>query len=270
MKTFELHRPGTLDGAAALLADHPDARMLAGGMTLVPSMKLRLNSPAVIVDLGALEQLRGIREEKGALVIGALTTHATVAASEVVGRCIPSLAALAGGIGDPQVRNRGTIGGSVANNDPAADYPAALLALDATIVTDRRSIPAADFFVGMFETALVPGEIVTQIVFPRPKASAYCKFASPASRYALVGVYVAQTAAGVRVSVTGAASAVFRCTAIESALAESFTAETLAHIRIPSDELVSDIHADAAYRAHLIGVLARHAVEKILDPGVRH
>lgn len=263
MRAFEYQRPESLRDASAALGAGTDTRPLAGGMTLIPAMKMRLSTPETVVDLGGLGELRGIRVSSSGIAIGAMTKHAEVAGSSEVRAAIPALAALAGGIGDPQVRNRGTVGGSIANNDPAADYPAAVLALDATVKTTMRSIPAAEFFTGMFETALKPGEIITEVVFPLPVAAAYEKFRSNASRYALVGVFVARSAAGTRVAVTGAASRVFRATHLERALDEKFSAEALAKVRFPSEGLNSDLHADAEYRAHLIGVLAQRAVAKL-------
>jgi carbon-monoxide dehydrogenase medium subunit len=217
-----------------------------------------------LVDLGSISELRGIRVSAEAVTIGAMTSHAEIDRSTEIRRAIPALADLAGGIGDPQVRNRGTLGGSIANNDPSADYPAAVLGLGATVITSTRKIPADAFFTGMFETALKAGEIITAVSFPVPSGAAYEKFRSPASRYALVGVFVARTPAGVRVAVTGAAPAVFRASAFETALKEQFSVEALARIRVPADGLNSDMHGDAEYRAHLIGVLARRAVGRIL------
>lgn len=267
MRSFEYLKPGSLSDAGKALAASPEAKLLAGGMTLVPAMKMRLTSPPTIVDLGGLAELRGIQAGNGELVIGAMTRHADVAASPEVQRAIPALSALAGGIGDPQVRNRGTIGGSIANNDPAADYPSALLALDATVITSKRRIAAAEFFTGMFQTALEPGEIIRQVSFPVPSLAAYEKFRSPASRYALVGVFVARTAAGVKVAVTGAAPVVFRATQIENLLSEQFAPEVLEGFRFPADGLNSDMHGDAAFRANLIGVLARRAVARLAPAG---
>lgn len=260
MRSFEYLRPGTLAEAGKALAASTEAKLMAGGMTLVPAMKMRLTSPSAIVDLGGIADLRGVRIAGGELVIGAMTRHADVAASPDVKRAIPALAALAGGIGDPQVRNRGTLGGSIANNDPAADYPAALLALGATVITTRRKIAAEKFFTGMFETALEPGEIIQQVSFPVPLMAAYEKFRSPASRYALVGVFVAKSASGVRVAVTGAAPLVFRAPDIERLLSEKFAPDILAGFRFPANGLNADMHGDAEFRANLVGVLARRAV----------
>jgi carbon-monoxide dehydrogenase medium subunit len=260
MYAFEYHRPQSLSGAITDLAN-PDAKALAGGMTLLPTMKQRLASPAALIDLRNVRELTGIAREGDNLVIGAMTRHADVARSNVVQAAIPALAALAGGIGDPHVRNMGTIGGSLANNDPSADYPAAALALGATIVTNKRRIGAQDFFTGLFETALETGELITQVSFPIPQRAAYMKFPNPASRYALVGVFVAKTAAGVRVTVTGAgANGVFRLGEFETPLNANFSAAALDGVSAPASGLNSDLHADADYRAHLIGVMARRAV----------
>jgi aerobic carbon-monoxide dehydrogenase medium subunit len=264
MRTFDYQSPISLSDATAALASEPEARLLAGGMTLIPALKMRLAAPSALVDLGRLNDLRGIKVAGNVVTLGAMTTHAEVAVSSDVRKAIPALAELAGGIGDPQVRNRGTIGGSIANNDPAADYPAALLGLAATVATTKRTIPAGAFFSAMFETALDKGEIVTAINFPVPLAAAYEKFRSPASRYALVGVFIARTTGGVRVAVTGAAPCVFRSTEIESALSAKFTPEAIGGVRISSAGLNSDVHGDADYRAHLIGVLAKRAVERVL------
>ena len=261
MYQFTYHRPDSLSAAVAQLASDGDAKALAGGQTLLPTMKQRLAAPSAIVDLGKIAELVGISREGDAIVIGAMTRHADVATNQAVRQAIPALAELAGEIGDPQVRNKGTIGGSLANNDPAADYPAAALALGATIVTNKREIAAESFFKGLFETALEAGELIVKVRFPIPQKAAYQKFPNPASRYALVGVFVAKTSAGVRVTVTGAgANGVFRADAIETALASNFSAAALAGVSVPADGLNSDIHADAAYRAHLIGVLAKRAV----------
>lgn len=261
MYAFEYHRPTSLDDALALLAEHEDGKVMAGGMTLIPTLKQRLAMPTDIVDLGAVAELRGIREENGTLVIGALTLHADVAHSEEVKCLIPALSHLAEGIGDAQVRNRGTIGGSICNNDPAADYPGALVGLGATVVTNTREIAAEDFFTGMFETALEPGEIVTAVRFPKPTAAAYVKFPNPASRYAVVGSFVARTDGGVRVAITGAGPCVFRWADAEAALASDFTAGALDGLTVDPTDLNSDIHASAEYRAHLVKVMTKRAVE---------
>lgn len=263
MYPFSYHKPSSTRQAAGLLARKEDAKLLAGGQTLLPTMKQRLASPANLIDLGAVGDLKGIEKKGRAVVIGAMTTHAEVASSKVVQEAIPALAALAEGIGDPHVRNKGTIGGSVANNDPAADYPAACLALGATIVTNKRKIAADAFFTGMFETALEDGEIITKVSFPMPGKAAYAKFPNPASRYALVGTFVAKRGAEVRVAVTGAgASGVFRWADAEAALKARFASKSLDGVVAKAKGLNSDIHADADYRAHLIGVMTRRAVDK--------
>jgi aerobic carbon-monoxide dehydrogenase medium subunit len=259
MYAFTYHQPNNVAAAVALLGE--DCKLLAGGQTLLPTMKQRLASPASIVELTKVSELSGIGREGDAIVIGAMTRHADVAASAAVHQAIPALAALAGTIGDPHVRNRGTIGGSLANNDPAADYPAAALALGATIVTNKRELAAEAFFQGLFETALGDGEIIVKVRFPIPQKAAYEKFRNPASRFALVGVFVAQTKDGARVAVTGAgAGGVFRIAALEAALAANFAPAALNGLTVPADGLNTDMHADAAYRAHLIVVLAKRAV----------
>jgi carbon-monoxide dehydrogenase medium subunit len=260
MYSFNYHRPLSLKEAAQFFSAAAEGKLVSGGMTLIPTLKQRLASPSDLIDLGGISELSGISEKGGALVIGATTTHAEVAASKTVQSKIPALAALAEGIGDPQVRHRGTIGGSIANNDPAADYPAGLLGLGATVKTDRREIAADDFFKGMFETALEDGEIVTSISFPIPKKAGYAKFPNPASRYAVVGVMVAQGPAGTRVAVTGAGPAVFRVAAMEKALDGNFSPSAIESISVPAKGLNADIHASAEYRAHLVGVMARRAV----------
>ena len=260
MYAFTHYRPTSVNAAVAELA-REDAKLLAGGQTLIPTMKQRLASPAAIVDLSRIAELAGIKREGDAIVIGAMTRHADVATSEVVKAAIPALATLAGGIGDPAVRNRGTIGGSLANNDPAADYPAGALALSATIVTNKRQILADNYFTGMFETALAADEIITQVKFPIPQKAAYMKFPNPASRYALVGVFVAKGPGGVRVAVTGAGSSgVFRVPEFEKALAVNFSPAAIDGHKVPASGLSSDLHADADYRSHLIGVMAKRAV----------
>lgn len=265
MYDFNYQKASSVSDAAAKLAAAADGKLLAGGQTLIAAMKLRLASPSDLIDLRDIAELRGIRKESGALVIGAMTTHAQIAESAEVAKAIPALAHLAGGIGDRMVRNMGTLGGSVANNDPAADYPAAVLALGATIATNQRKITADDFFTGMYETALEPGEILTSIAFPLPKRAGYIKFNNPASRYAIVGVCVAHTANDVRVAVTGAGPSVFRVPAMEAALAKKFSPDAIADIKVPADDLSSDIHASAEYRAHLITVIAKRVVEQALS-----
>ncbi len=260
MYTFEYLRPDTLSEAVSALRTHEDAKLVAGGHTLIPTLKQRLASPSHVVDLQALAELRKIESLPGGVGIGALARHGEVARSSTVTSSIPALAALASRIGDPQVRNRGTLGGSIANADPAADYPAALVALAATVCTSTRRIAADDFFVDLFETALEPDEIVTAVEFPAPLRAAYLKFPNPASRYAIVGVMVAQSDAGVRVAVTGAGPRVFRVAEMEAALSKRFVPESVADIHIPPDGLNSDIHASDEYRAHLVTVMARRAV----------
>ena len=260
MYDFAYEKPTALAAAVASLAGDMDAKALAGGQTFIPVLKQRLNKPSTVVDLAALG-LTGITVTADSVTIGAMTTHGEVALSAAVQKAIPALANLASMIGDWQVRHRGTIGGSLANNDPSACYPSAVLALGATIVTDRRSIAADDYFQGMFTTALEQGEIITKVIFPIPQKAAYQKFRNPASRYAMVGVFVAKTAAGVRVAVTGAAQGgVFRHAAFEAALSANFSPDAIAGIATSADDLNSDIHASAEYRAHLIGVMAKRAV----------
>jgi aerobic carbon-monoxide dehydrogenase medium subunit len=260
MYEFEYSRATSLDDAASRLGSDEDARLVSGGMTLLPTLKLRLAKPSQLIDLAGLPELKGIREEGDAVVIGAMTRHGDVHRSDVVKRAIPALAQMAGMIGDPAVRNRGTIGGSIANNDPAADYPAAIVALNATVRTNKREIAADDFFTGLFETALQSGEIVTAVRFPKVAQANYQKFRNPASRYAIVGVFVAKTPSGVRVAVTGAGPCVFRISEMEAALGGNFTADAIKDIQIPADGLNTDIHASAEYRAHLVNVMARRAV----------
>jgi aerobic carbon-monoxide dehydrogenase medium subunit len=263
MYAFDYLRAASLEDAQRALKVQPGAKLLAGGQTLIPSLKLRLNRTDLVIDLGGIAGLNAIERRGDTLAIAAMATHAEVAASPAVKASVPGLAPLAEDIGDPHVRNRGTIGGSIANNDPAADYPAAVLALGAVLRTSKRTIAAEDYFRGLFAT-FDEDEILTEIAFPIPKRFAYAKFRNPASRFALVGVAVADTASGVRVAVTGAgASGVFRVPAMEAALAKSFVPEALKDVRADS-ALASDIHADADYRAHLIGVMARRAVQSML------
>jgi aerobic carbon-monoxide dehydrogenase medium subunit len=265
MYAFDYHRASSIDEAQSLLAAGNEGKLLAGGMTLIPTLKLRLASPSHVVDLGGIANLKGIEVTADAVTIKAMTTHAVVAGSEAVRTAIPALSTLAGGIGDQQVRHRGTMGGSVANNDPAADYPAGCLGLGATIMTDRREIAADDFFQGLFQTALDPDEIIVAIRFPRPARAAYVKFANPASRYAIVGVFLSCGDGGSRVAVTGAGeNGVFRCESIERALTSDFSEVALEKVPISADGLFSDIHGTAEYRAHLIRVLAQRAVAACL------
>jgi len=263
MYAFTFERPASLADAQRA-AQAGGAKVLAGGQTLLASMKLRLAQPETLVDLGGIAELAGVRREGNALVIGAMTRHADVATNADVRSAIPALADLAGGIGDRQVRAMGTIGGSLANNDPAACYPAGVLALNATIQTTQRKIAADDFFQGIFATALNDGELITGVSFPIPKKAAYLKFKQPASRFALIGVFVAQTDSGVRVAVTGGGSGVFRHTGLEQALAKSFTPESAAGVKVDAGDLSGDLHASAAYRANLISVLTQRAVAKAL------
>lgn len=263
MYAFTYHRPATARQAASLLAKKGDAKLLAGGHTLLPTMKQRLAAPGALIDLAACADLKGIERKGRTLVIGAMTTHGEVAESALVREAIPGLADLAAHIGDPHVRHRGTIGGSVANNDPAADYPAALLALGATVVTNRRKLSADEFFTGLYETALEEGEIITKVVFPLVSKAAYAKFRNPASRYAMVGVFVAKRGSEIRVTVTGAGEGgVFRWPEAEAALAARFAPKSLDGLKHTAEGINADMHADAEYRAHLIGVMAKQAVAK--------
>jgi len=255
------HRARSVEEAVELLGEAEDGQLLAGGQTLIPTMKARLAAPSDLVDISGIAELSGVRESAGTLEIGAMTTHAVVAASDVVRAQIPELAALARGIGDPAVRHRGTLGGSLANNDPAACYPAAVLALGAVVVTNAREIAAEEFFQGMFATDLDEGEIVVAVRFPVPARAAYAKFAQPASRYAMAGVFVADTPDGPRVAVTGAGEdGVFRSEALEAALSGGWSAEAVAAVEVPAEGLVTDLHGSADYRAALIGAMAEKAV----------
>ncbi|MCK9993179.1 MAG: aerobic carbon-monoxide dehydrogenase medium subunit [Alphaproteobacteria bacterium] len=264
MYQFEYHRPKSLDEVTALLARCENPKILAGGMTLLATMKQRLAAPSDLIDLQDIAGMTGISVDAKNVAIGAMTPHHDVATSRDVAGAIPALAFLAGRIGDPLVRHRGTIGGSIANNDPSADYPSACLALGATIVTNVREIAADDYFRGMFETALKENEIITRIIFPIPQRAAYQKFPNPASRYAMVGVFVVKGANGVRVAVTGAGPGVFRMTAMEAALAKNFTSAALEGIAAPAEEMLQDMHASSEYRAALIGVMAKRAVAAML------
>jgi carbon-monoxide dehydrogenase medium subunit len=263
MHTFEYHRPASTKDALSL-GKKEEARYLAGGQSLVQAMKLRLSSPSDLVDLGTIKELAGIKASGSGVEIGAMTRHADVAASPEVKKAIPALAALAGIIGDRQVRHMGTMGGSLANSDPAADYPAAVLALGATITTNKRKIEADDYFKGLYETALEPGELITSVAFPAPKRAAYMKFKNPASRFAIVGVFVADFGGKVRVGVTGAGSCAFRQADMEKALTAKFAPESVANIKVKPEGLNNDLHASPEYRAHLITVMAKRAVEAAL------
>ena len=261
MYEFKYHRPTTVRQAAGLLARQEEAKLLAGGHTLIPTMKLRLAGPKHIIDMSKIEGLSGIEMKGRSLVIGALTPHVEVATTPVVKENIPALADLAGLIGDPAVRHRGTIGGSVANNDPNADYPAAILGLGATVITNKRRIAADEFFKGLFTTALEDDEIIVRVQFPKVNKAAYVKFPNPASRFALVGVFVSKRGSDIRVAVTGAGSnGGFRVASFEEALKKRFGPKSLEGMTIPEDGMSSDIHGSAEYRAHLVGVLARRAV----------
>jgi aerobic carbon-monoxide dehydrogenase medium subunit len=265
MYSFDYQRPSTI--AAAIDASNGDARYLAGGQSLVQAMRLRLSNAPRVVDLGAVAELRGLSVNDQHVVVGAMTRHAEVAHSAEVRKLIPGLAELAEGIGDQMVRNMGTIGGSLANADPAACYPAAVLALNAAIKTDRRTIAADDFFLGLYETALEPGELIVSVSFPKVERSAYIKFKQPASRFAVVGVFVAKSNAGVRVAVTGAQSSVFRATALEQAFSRDFRPEAASGIELESRDMAADMHAAPDYRAALVSVLAARAVAKALGRG---
>lgn len=259
MYDFAYHKPGSVADAVKLLAD-PDAKAISGGHTLLPALKHRLNKPSALVDLSGIAELRGIKRAGNAIVIGALTRHVEVANSAEVKAAIPALAYLASHIGDVQVRNRGTIGGSVSNNDPAADYPAAVLGLGATIHTSSRKIAADDFFLGMFTTALEPGEILTAVEFPIVDKAGYAKMKNPASRYVMAGVFVSKAGGAVRVAVNGAGPCVFRQADMEKALAANWSADAVAAIKQSAADLNSDIHGSAEYRAHLVTVMAKRAV----------
>jgi carbon-monoxide dehydrogenase medium subunit len=264
MYDFAYHKPTSIADAVKLLAADPDAKPISGGHTLLPALKHRLNRPSALVDLSGIAELKGIRREGDAIVIGAMTRHVEVATDATIAAAIPALSRMAGTIGDTQVRNRGTMGGSLANNDPAADYPAAVLALGGTLVTSTRQIAADDFFQGMFTTALEPGELLVAIRLPVPEKCGYAKMKNPASRYSMAGVFVAKGPVGVRVAVNGAGPGVFRVAAMEQALAANWSPDAVAAISIPADDLNSDIHASAEYRAHLVTVMAKRAV---LDAG---
>jgi carbon-monoxide dehydrogenase medium subunit len=262
MYALKYHRAGSLAEAQELVGKSDDAKILAGGQTLIPTLKQRLAQPSDLVDISKLNELSGVTMSSDTVTIGAGTKHAEVASNADIAKAIPALAYLAGLIGDPHVRHMGTLGGSIANNDPAADYPAALVGLGATVHTTKRSISAEDFFVDMFETALEDTEIVTKVDFPIPERAAYEKFPNPASRYAMVGVFVAKSSAGVKVAVTGAAPCVFRSSDMEAALAASFNAAAIENIKVAADDLNGDLHGSAEYRAHLVSVMAQRAVAK--------
>ena len=260
MYDFEYQRATSTDDATSRYSAAEDARFLAGGMTLIPVLKQRLDQPSDVVDLGDLDDMRGISEEGGAIVIKAMTTHHAVNTSDLVASKIPALAHLAGTIGDQMVRNRGTIGGSLANNDPAASYPCAVLALNATIKTDKREIAADDFFTGMFDTALDEGELILSVSFPITEEAGYRHFPNPASRFPIVGSFVAKGSDGVRVAITGAGPCAFRVTEFEEALSGGLNPDAIRDIKVSDDGLNTDIHASAEYRAHLINVMTRRAM----------
>ncbi len=261
MYNFDYKRVSSLDEAVSALKSASDGSLLAGGMTILPTIKQRLAQPSDLIDIAGVEVLRGVTEDGDNIVIGATTTHQAVADSSEVQAKIPALAELANHIGDPQIRNRGTIGGSIANNDPAADYSAACLGLAATIRTNSREIAADDYFKGLFETALEDGEVITAVSFPAPEKACYVKFPNPASRYAMVGAFVAKSKDGVRVAITGAGQdGVFRQSEMEDALTANFAADAIAGISNSPTNLNSDIHASSEYRAHLIGVMVKRAV----------
>ena len=261
MYAFDIKRPAKLKKALKVLKKKDDAQVLGGGQTLIPTLKQRLAAPGVLVSLTGISNLSGIKDEGDSIKIGATTTHAEVAADGT----IPAVSALAGGIGDPAVRNRGTIGGSLANNDPSACYPAAALGLCATIITNKREISADDFFTGLFETALQEGEIIKAVRFPKPDAAAYAKFDQPASRFALVGVFVSKCNGDVRVAVTGASEdGVFRWADAESALAEDFSVASIEGLVPGADGMIGDIHGSPEYRAHLVAVMTKRAVAAAL------
>src|SRR3954465_734973 len=264
MHAFEYHRPSTTKDALALGMQKPEGRYLAGGQSLVQAMKLRLSSPSDLIDLGAIGDLKALSADSGSVSIGAMVRHAEVAASPAVQKAIPALAQLAGIIGDRQVRHMGTIGGALANSDPAADYPAAVLGLGATITTNKRKIEADKFFKGLYETALEGSELITSVSFPAPKRAAYMKFKNPASRFAIVGVFVADFGGKVRVGVTGAGPSAFRQSEMEKALSAKFAPESVANMKLKAEGLNNDLHASPEYRAHLITVMAKRAVEAAL------
>jgi carbon-monoxide dehydrogenase medium subunit len=267
MYPFTYLRPQSVAEAVALLGEHPQAKPLAGGMTLVPTLKQRLASPSHLLDLSRLSELHGISFEKGMLRVGAATTHAQIAESPLVQKMLPALASLSSLIGDAQVRYRGTLGGSIANNDPAADHPCAVLGLNASIITDRREIPSEDFFTGMFSTALAPDEIIVSVQYPQPRRAVYLKHRHPSSGYAVVGIFIADTSAGPRITLTGAAPCVMRWTAAEDRLAglEDWSPSHFEGISLESAQLNDDLGATAQYRAYLAGVLLRRAIARLAD-----
>jgi carbon-monoxide dehydrogenase medium subunit len=268
MTPFDYRRPVSLAEAVACLREDPDAKLLAGGQSLLPAIKLRLSEPSMLVDLQALPELSGIRAQGGGLWIGAMCSHASVAASPLVKQLAPMLAQLAGGIGDQQIRQRGTLGGSIANADPAACWPAGLMALNGTVFTDRRQLPSDEFFTGLFNTALAPDEVVLGVQFPCTQQAHYLKFEQPASRFALTGVAVAKQGRLVRVALTGLGSGVYRWADAERALTAQMAPQVLQECKLQPDIALGDIHASAPYRAHLAAVLTRRAVAHILETSV--
>lgn len=260
MYNFEYHKPKSLADAVAALKKAPDGKLIAGGQTLIPTLKQRLAQPSDLIDLSGVAELSGIKVEGKTVTIGAMTKHGEVASSAEVAKAIPALHEMAKLIGDPQVRNMGTLGGSIANADPAADYPAAIVGLNATVKTNERTIAGDDFFQGIFTTALKDGEVIVSVSFPVPDKASYQKFRHPASRFALVGVFVAKIGNDVRVAVTGAGPSVFRVKAMEEALAKNWSPDAVANIKVPANGLNSDIHGSADYRAHLVTVMAKRAV----------
>jgi len=263
MYNFEYHKPSSLSEAASLLAANEDAKLLAGGQTYIPTLKQRLARPSTLIDLSGIAELKGIKAEGDGVTIGAMTRHAEVASSDVVKSTTPYVAEMALIIGDPAVRNRGTIGGSISNNDPAADYPGAIIALNGTVRTNKRELSAEEFFLGMFETALEPDEIVTAVHFPKADKARYEKFRHPASRYAMVGVFVAKKGGEVRVAVTGAGPCAFRLTDMEQALTRNWSSSAVDGVNVDPSSLNGDLHGSAEYRAHLIKVMTKRAVEKL-------
>lgn len=264
LPSFDYVQPQTLAEALAILRDDPEAQPLAGGQTLIPTLKQRLTRPSALVDLSRIPELRGISVTSDTVVVGAMTRHAETAGHPAIGAAIPALAYLAGGIAHPQVRHMGTMGGSIANNDPAADYPAAIVGLGATVETTARRIAGDDFFTGLFSTALEPGELVLRVHFPRPQRAGYCKIPSQASGYVTTGCFIAETHGGVRVAVNGAGACVFRQTDFEKALAGDFSHASLKGLKQNPKGLNTDMHASAAYRAHLVGVAASRALDQAL------
>ena len=260
MYNFSYEKVNSLDEAVKIMKSAEDGKFLAGGQTMLPAMKHRLAGPSDLIDLSGIKELRGITSDESSVTIGAMVTHAKVACSSEVREAIPALAELAGNIGDPAVRNRGTIGGSIANNDPAADYPAAVIALDAKVITNKRELAGGAFFTGMFETALDEDEIITSVKFPKAAAAAYMKFENPASRYAIAGVFLVKSADDVRIGVTGATSCAHRGLRLEEALTQNFSPDAVDKVELPVEKMNSDIHASAEYRAHLVKVMTKRAV----------